>query len=61
MLDLGPSFIRNKCGTDIFIIGFKSAENCKKDVINRLLDSFLISIYFNKLEIKINDIEINVI
>lgn len=59
MLDLDPSFKRTECGTDIFIIGFKSAENWEKDVINRLLDSFLISIYSEKLEIKINDVEIN--
>lgn len=59
MLDLDPSFKRTECGTDIFIIGFKSAENWEKDVINRLLDSFLISIYREKLEIKINDIDIN--
>ncbi len=59
MLDLDPSFKRTECGTDIFIIGFKSAENWEKDVINRLLDSFLISIYREKLEIKINDVEIN--
>lgn len=59
MLDLDPSFKRTECGTDIFIIGFKSAENWEKDVINRLLDSFLVSIYREKLEIKINDVEIN--
>lgn len=59
MLDLDPSFKRTECGTDIFIIGFKSSENWEKDVINRLLDSFLISIYREKLEIKINDVEIN--
>ena len=59
MLDLDPSFKRTEYGTDIFIIGFKAAENWEKDVINRLLDSFLISIYREKLEIKINDVEIN--
>lgn len=59
MLNLDPSFKRNECGTDIYIVGFKSAENWEKDVINRLLDSFLVSIYREKLEIKINDIEIN--
>jgi len=59
MLDLDPSFKRTEYGTDIYIIGFKSAENWEKDVINRLLDSFLVSIYREKLEIKINNIEIN--
>lgn len=58
MLNLDPSFKRDECGTDIFIIGFKSADNWMIDVINRLLDSFLVSIYFKKLEIKINVIEI---
>lgn len=59
LLDLDPSFKRTECGTDIYIIGFKSAKNWEEDVINRLLDSFLVSIYCEKLEIKINDYEIN--
>lgn len=59
MLNLDPSFTRKECGTDIFIIGFKTTENWEKEVINKLMDSFLVSIYFRKLEIKINDIIIN--
>lgn len=59
LLNLDPTFKRDECGTDIFIIGFKSAEGWENDVINRLLDSFLVSIYFHKLEIKIKDVEIN--
>lgn len=58
LLNLDPNFVRNENGTDIYIIGFKETIDWEKDVINKLLDSFLVSIYYKKLEIYINNIEI---
>ena len=48
-----------ECGTDIYIIGFKKLENWLKDVISSTLDSFLVSIYGNELEVSFNGIDIN--
>lgn len=59
ILNLDSNFKRSEPGTDIYIIGFKSSDSWKKDVINKLLDSFLVCIYYNKLEIIIDETIIN--
>ncbi len=52
--------IRQKnSGTDIFIIGFANESGWEKEVINSLLDSFMVSIYRNHLEISINGKQID--
>ena len=56
MLDLDPSFKRTECGTDIFIIGFKSAENWEKFTEKKSLVESLIS-YAHEQSVKISEIE----
>ena len=46
-------------GTDIYIIGFESADSWMKDVINSTLESFMVSIYHNELRVAFNDIVID--
>lgn len=49
----------NRCGTDIYIIGFESIDSWMKDVINSTLESFMVSIFRNELHVTFNDLEIN--
>lgn len=49
----------NETGTDIFIIGFDSTDDWKKEVINSLLDSFMSTIVRGDLEISIDGLKIN--
>ena len=46
-------------GTDIYIIGFKSIIDWEKEIINSILDSFMVAIVRNQLEVKLNGIVIN--
>lgn len=50
---------RLECGTDIYIIGFNQKEDWSKEIISSLLESFMVSIYEEKLIIRVKDIEIN--
>ena len=61
MLVLDESFKRTTSGTDIFVSSFKnSGENeFKSNIIAEILDGFLIAIWNEKLEIKVNDYIIN--
>lgn len=60
-LMLDKNFYRkpDEFGSDIFIIGFKNSESWKKDIISKALDSFMVAIIFNSLEIIVDDIIIN--
>jgi hypothetical protein len=48
-----------KPGTDIYIMGFEAEDGWEKEVVNSALDSFMAAFVRGKLEIKVNDIEIN--
>ena len=58
---LDPNFKRSESeyGSDIFIIGFKSPDGWKRDIISKILDSFMAAIVFNSLKINVDGIEIN--
>lgn len=49
----------SKPGTDIYIIDFETEDDWEKEVINSALDSFMAAFVRGKLEISINNIEIN--
>ena len=61
MLKLDKSFDRTTSGTDIFISAFKttSEEEFKSNIIAEVLDGFLIAIWQQKLEIRVNGYIIN--
>lgn len=48
-----------KPGTDIYIMGFEAEEGWEKEVVNSALDSFMAAFVRGKLEIRVNNIEIN--
>ena len=58
---LEPTFNRksNDYGSDIFIVGFKNPKEWQKDIISKILDSFMSAIVFGTLEVVVNDIVIN--
>ena len=61
MLKLDKSFNRETSGTDIFISAFKttSEKEFKSNIIAEVLDGFLIAIWQQKLEIRVNGYVIN--
>lgn len=50
---------RLQCGTDIYIIGFNQKKGWSKKIIYSLLENFTLSIYLEKLIIKVEGTEIN--
>ncbi len=56
---IDKSFSRTTTGTDIYILGFRKNNNWKKELITKILDSFMSAIYYEELEIKVDDIDIN--
>lgn len=46
-------------GSDIFIVGFKNPKEWQKDIISKILDSFMSAVVFGTLEVVVNDIVIN--
>lgn len=58
-ISIDPDFKRDTFGTDIYILGFKNEETWEKEIITKVLDSFLSAIYYDELEVKINDKVIN--
>lgn len=50
---------RNCSGTDIYVLAFLAGENWEREVLNSILDSFIVAIYMQHLEVIINDIEIS--
>jgi len=49
----------HECGTDIYILGFDGDSTWQKEVLNSILDSFMVAIVRGELEISLNEIEIN--
>lgn len=50
---------RTEIGTDVFIYGFKAANDWDVEITAALLDSFLMSFYNGQLRVKVQEREIN--
>lgn len=59
--NLDVSFNRgsDEFGSDIYILGFKNPNGWKKDIISKILDSFMSAIVFDSLEVEIDDVILN--
>lgn len=57
--NLEKGYIRETSGTDIYILGFRKNGNWKKDLITKILDSFMSAIYFGDLEVEVDELVIN--
>ena len=57
--NLDKSYKRETTGTDIYILGFRKNNNWKKELITKILDSFMCAIYYEDLEIIVDDLTIN--
>ncbi len=61
LFNIDPSFSlrESECGTDVYIIGFNGENSWEIEVINSLLDSFLVAIVKGDLEVILNERIIN--
>lgn len=60
ILDLSnDSNRKDNAGTDIYIIDFRDDEEWENEVITSILDSFLTTIFYNKLSVSINGTELD--
>ena len=59
--NLDKNYVRplDKFGSDVYILGFKEPVGWKRDIITKILDSFMSAVSFGALEVKVDDIEIN--
>lgn len=57
---LDKSFNRKEPGTDVYVTCFKKESNWQKEVVTKILDSFMCAIKKNVLSVTVEDIEINV-
>lgn len=48
-------FTRNKVGTDVFVMGFKSEQDWETKIIQSTIENFFISIISGKLVVKVGD------
>lgn len=55
VLDLSFERSENQTGTDIYILGFRKTDDWKKQVISKILDSFMVAIMNGDLEVIIGD------
>lgn len=58
-LNLEKGYKRESSGTDIYILGFRKNSTWKKDLITKILDSFMSAIYFEDLEVEVDGLIIN--
>lgn len=56
---IDPNYTREDYGTDIFVLGFRKNEDWKSEIINSLLEDFLIAIFNNELVVIIDGMEIS--
>lgn len=56
---IDPNYTRKEYGTDIFVLGFRKKEEWKSEIINSLLEDFLIAIFNNELIVVIDGMEIS--
>lgn len=57
--NLQKEYKRETSGTDIYILGFRKSSSWKKDLITKILDSFMSAIYYNDLEVEVDELTIN--
>lgn len=57
--NLEKGYKRESSGTDIYILGFRKNSTWKKDLITKILDSFMSAIYFEDLEVEVDGLIIN--
>ncbi len=57
LFNIDPSYNKRdmEFGTDVFVLGFEGEKNWENEVVNTILDSFLVAIYYGELEIVLND------
>lgn len=60
-MQLESGYVRkdNQYGTDIYILGFKEPEYWERDIISKILDSFMAAVVYGTLTVKVNETEIN--
>lgn len=58
-IELDKEYVRTTSGTDLYILGFKKEQSWKQQILSMLLDSFLVAIFKEELEIKVDDIHVN--
>ena len=58
-LDTSFSRTENQTGTDLFLIGYNDTDNWKEIIACEILDSFIIAILEDKLNVIIEDIKLN--
>jgi len=60
-LKMDPNFVRdeNSSGADVYIIGFRDEMHWKKQIVTKILDSFMYAIVNGDFECTIDDIVIN--
>lgn len=56
---IDPNYVREDYGTDIFVLGFRKNEDWKSEIINSLLEDFLIAIFNNELVVVIDGMKIS--
>ncbi|WP_100333585.1 hypothetical protein [Bacillus alkalisoli] len=56
---LDPSFRRTETGTDIYVTAFDPVHDWEKEVMKSVLYNFFITIFNQKLIVRINDFDIN--
>ena len=57
--NLDKDFSRNTPGTDVYILGFRNEKDWKKEIITKILDSFMVAIYRESLEVIVDDIKVS--
>lgn len=58
-IDSSYSGRKENSGTDIYIIGFKKTDNWEKEIINGILDSFMVAIVREELVVEFDEIIID--
>lgn len=56
---IDPEFMRTETGTDVYVIGFVKIEGWQIQIVKKILDSFMVSIMRDELEIRVDNILIN--
>ena len=56
LLNLDEDCHRTTPGTDIFILGFNASPNWKNEIISAIIRDFMVSIFENKLNVRVEDI-----
>lgn len=59
LADIDDNFIRNSCGTDIYVMGMREESDLGFEIKRAVLENFLVSIWSDKLEVNICGEKIN--